>query len=310
MMCFKKLLPLLMILIAGNSLAQLPVVSGGSIERFQNFPSKFVAARNVDVWLPDGYSPAKKYAVLYMHDGGSLFDSTIVWNRQEWGVDETLTRLLAKHKIKDCIVVGIANTGAARHQDYFPQKPFETLTDSQQQQIFKAKRVGGQDIFAAPELHSDNYLKFLVTELKPFIDSVFSTRPDRSNTFISGSSMGGLISMYAICEYPDVFGGAACLSTHWPGIFTTGNNPVPAAFLRYLKGHLPSAKSHKIYFDFGSKTLDSMYKPYQLQADAIMKSKGYSSKNWMTREFIGEDHSENAWRKRFEIPVLFLLKSN
>ena len=84
-------------------------------------------------------------------------------------------------------------------------------------------------MFPVP-VQSDAYLKFLVTELKPFIDSTFSVATDRSNTFIAGSSMGGLISMYAVCEYPAVFGGAACLSTHWPGIFTAENNPIPEAF--------------------------------------------------------------------------------
>lgn len=154
---------------------------------------------------------------------------------------------------------------------------------------------------------SDKYLKFLVTELKPLIDSTFSTFTDQSNTYISGSSMGGLISMYAICEYPDVFGGAACLSTHWPGTIPAENNPVPAAFLKYLKDHLPLPVNHRIYFDYGSETLDAFYKPFQLKADEIMKAKGYASKNWITREFPGENHSEKAWNKRFSIPVVFLL---
>jgi predicted alpha/beta superfamily hydrolase len=156
--------------------------------------------------------------------------------------------------------------------------------------------------------NSDNYLKFVVTELKPFIDSTFSTLKDQPNTFISGSSMGGLISMYAICEYPEVFGGAACLSTHWPGTFTVENNPVPDAFLKYLKDHLPLPANHRIYFDYGSETLDALYKPFQLQADEIMKAKGYTLKNWVTREFPGDNHSEKAWNKRFSIPALFLLE--
>ena len=288
--------------------AQLPVVSAGKIKRLENFPSKFVAARNVDVWLPDGYSTSKKYAVLYMQDGKSLFDSTLMWNRQEWGVDETITRLKKEKKINDCIVVAVWNSETGRHPDYFPQKPFDMLTPAQQEDVFNAKRSNGQPVFAVHQVQSNNYLEFLVTELKPFIDSAFSTLKDKANTFIAGSSMGGLISMYAICEYPQVFGGAACLSTHWPGIFTTARNPVPAAILRYLLTHLPSPKDHKIYFDHGTETLDSLYKPYQLQVDAIMKQRGYTAKNWMTKEFTGADHSENAWRRRFAIPATFLLR--
>jgi enterochelin esterase-like enzyme len=286
--------------------AQTPRVSGGTIKHFENFHSKFVAPRNIDVWLPDGYDKKRKYAVLYMQDGRALFDSTLMWNRQEWGVDEVMGRLMAEKKIINCIVVGIWNGDARRHSEYFPQKPFESLPLRQQDSIYQATSNGNQSLFAE-KIQSDNYLKFLVRELKPFIDGSFSTLKDMKNTFVAGSSMGGLISLYAICEYPGIFGGAACLSTHWPGVFTTGSNPVPAAFMRYLKDHLPAPKNHKIYFDYGSKTLDSLYKPLQLQADAIVQSKGYTAKNWMTGEFPGADHSEKSWNKRLDIPVSFLL---
>lgn len=63
---------------------------------------------------------------------------------------------------------------------------------------------------------SDHYLEFLVAELKPFIDSQYRTLPGQPHTFIMGSSMGGLISLYATLEYPHIFAGAGCLSTHWP----------------------------------------------------------------------------------------------
>lgn len=288
--------------------AQIPKVSNGKIQRFENFSSKYVVPRNIDVWLPEDYSPSKKYAVLYMHDGGSLYDSTIMWNRQEWGVDETMGKLISENKIRECIVVGIWNAAALRHLEYFPQRPFESLATVQQDSIFKANRKNGESIFKTDTLKSDNYLKFLVKELKPFIDSSFSTLKDQSNTFVAGSSMGGLISLYAICEYPDVFGGAACLSTHWPGIFTVENNPIPAAFMNYIGKHLPSPNTHRIYFDYGSATLDSMYKPFQQMADSILKQKGFGPKNWVTKEFPGADHSEKAWSRRFYLPVLFLLR--
>jgi enterochelin esterase-like enzyme len=86
------------------SFAQLPHVSSGTIKRFENFTSQYVEARNIDVWLPDNYSPSKKYAVLYMQDGQSLFDSILVWTRHEWNVDETMSKLLSEKKIRDCIV--------------------------------------------------------------------------------------------------------------------------------------------------------------------------------------------------------------
>ena len=288
--------------------AQQPTPSSGRIVRTENFASKYVPARNIDVWLPVNYSSSKKYAVLYMHDGQMLFDSSITWNKQEWGVDETLTKLLQEQKIRDCIVVGIWNGGKSRHPEYFPQKPFEALSKEEQKQVYNAYRSGGQSIFSGLPISSDNYLRFLVEELKPFIDKTYSTYTNASNTFVAGSSMGGLISLYALCEYPTIFGGAACLSTHWPGLLSMENNPVPAVFFSYLKKNLPSPKQHRIYFDHGTETLDSMYASLQLQVDAIMKQKKYQPSEWISRSWPGQDHSEKSWRSRLDVPFTFLLK--
>jgi predicted alpha/beta superfamily hydrolase len=294
------------VIIQLQGFSQIPVISSGTIRHYENFSSKYVTARNVDVWLPDGFSSQKKYSVLYMHDGQMLFDTTNNWNKQEWGVDETFGKLLKENKIRDCIVVGIWNT-QFRHPEYFPQKAQEYLTECQINDLMQSTRTEGAPPLLGEGPISDDYLQFLVTELKPFIDKTYPTLPTPENTFIAGSSMGGLISMYAICEYPDVFGGAACLSTHWPGTFSLENNPVPGAFLEYLSDHLPSPENHKFYFDFGTETLDAWYEPFQLQVDEIMKSKGYTSENWITKKFPGENHSEKAWKKRLEIPMAFLL---
>jgi predicted alpha/beta superfamily hydrolase len=304
----KKYFLLFQLVLCFSVWAQEVQVSSGKVIRHSLFASKFVDARNVDVWLPEGYQTSKKYAVLYMHDGQMLFDSTTTWNKQEWGIDETLSQLIKQKKIRDCIVVGIWNSGKNRHIDYFPQKPFESIDPEKQDSLYNAKRGNGNSVFSG-KVQSDTYLRFLVTELKPFIDSMYATKKDRANTFIAGSSMGGLISIYAICEYPEIFGAAACLSTHWPGIFYTENNPIPSAFMSYMKAKLPSPLKHKIYFDYGTETLDAMYEPYQLQVDSIMQSKGYDSKTWTTKKFVGENHSEQAWRKRFDIPALFLLRN-
>lgn len=304
----KQILLILFVLLSLNSAqAQIAIPAFGRIERLENFPSKLLAARNVDVWLPEGYSTKKKYAVLYMHDGQMLFDATHNWNKQEWGVDETVTQLMKSGKIKNCIVVGVWNTGATRHADYFPQRPFEALPAAFRDSLLTQVKRNKETALFATTVQSDAYLKFLVTELKPYIDSHFSTKKDRKNTFIAGSSMGGLISMYAICEYPEVFGGAACLSTHWPGIFAVENNPIPGAFVAYLKEKLPNPRHHKIYFDYGTATLDALYEPLQLDVDVVMKAKGFGRKNWITKKFEGADHSEKAWRERLDVPLVFLM---
>jgi predicted alpha/beta superfamily hydrolase len=292
----------LLILIFCSTVLSQVIVSSGTVKHLEKFSSKYVDARNVDVWLPDDYSPKKKYAVLYMHDGQMLFDASTTWNKQEWQIDETVGKLLREKKIKDLIVVGIWNNGEFRHSEYYPQKTLQYLSDETRDYIVKNSLKG--------KAQADNYLKFLVEELKPYIDKNYSTLRNAENTFIAGSSMGGLISIYAICEYPNVFGGAAGISTHLPMVLdakTPNLESVPPTFLEYLKLNLPKANSRKIYFDYGNQTLDAYYPPLQKKVDELMKEKGWTSKMWTTRFFAGENHSEIAWAKRFNEPLEFLL---
>jgi predicted alpha/beta superfamily hydrolase len=266
----------------------------GTVKRFETFASKFVDARHIDVWLPPNYdkNQTTRYAVLYMHDGQNLFDPKQSFIGVDWGIDETMTQLIEAQKIQPAIVVGIWNS-AKRRPEYMPQKAYDLLPPAARAAL--AAKYGG-------EAFSDRYLNFLVREVKPFIDSTFRTLPERDHTFVMGSSMGGLISLYAICEYPDVFGGAGCISTHFPA----GDG----VMIDYMKTHLPDPATHNIYFDFGTETLDKDYEPYQQKADAVMRDKGFTEKNWITKKFVGDEHSERAWRRRAHVPLMFLLKSN
>lgn len=278
----------------------IPSVNHGKIIRIHNFASKYVVPRNIDIWLPENYNPKNSYAVLYMHDGQMLFDAQINWNQTEWKVDENMTAITQKMKVKNCIVVGLWNTGPTRHSEYFPEEPFHHLSNEIQQALLDSLLKG--------KIQSDSYLKFIVNELKPYIDSNYPTHTDAKNTFIAGSSMGGLISIYAITKYPNIFGGAACLSTHWIGDSNRKDDAIPNAFIAYLKKELPDPKNHKIYFDYGTKGLDSRYEPYQQKVDALMKTIGYHSKSWETKKFVDHDHSEASWSERLSIPFSFLLK--
>ena len=283
-----------------------PSISSGSLERFENFKSKYVDARIIDVWLPEGYSDQEKYSVLYMHDGQMLFDAASTWNKTAWEVDEVASKLMAENKTRKFIVVGVWNNDKKRHPEYFPQKPYESLSIKQRNRINEELKTKGRVTNAFQPI-SDNYLKFLVNEVKPFIDKTFSTKKDQQNTFVAGSSMGGLISMYAICEYPKVFGGAACLSTHWPGTFKVEENPIPEAFANYLQKNLPNPENHKIYFDYGDQTLDALYPALQQKIDVVMKTKGFDTTNWITKFYPGDDHSEKSWSKRLDVPLQFLM---
>lgn len=284
---------LTLIFIAGCMTDVKPRKVTGTLVEHKAVPSTFVDARQVDVWLPASYAAdaAKRYSVLYMHDGQNLFDSTTSYIGVDWGIDETMTSLIAADSVQETIVVGVWNT-ANRTGEYMPQKAFDLLPDTAQARLRRERNT--------TVIVSDAYLQFLVKELKPFIDSTYRTKPDREHTFVMGSSMGGLISLYAVCEYPDVYGGAGCVSTHFPA----GDG----VMIEYLKSHLPPPGSHRIYFDFGTETLDKQYEPYQRKADAAMQAAGFTEgKNWTTKKFEGDDHSERAWKRRVSVPLQFLL---
>ncbi len=284
----------------------LPSVSHGRIERIEGFVSNHVTPRTIDVWLPDGYSRDRRYDVLYMHDGQMLFDSSTTWNKQEWNVDETASALMRRGACRPFIVVGIWNGGSTRHADYFPQKPLTLLTAMQRDTLTAQLQEAGR-IVSDFVPRSDAYLRCIVEEIKPLIDDRYSVHTSREHTFIAGSSMGALISLYALCEYPDVFGGAACISTHWIGTFASTDNPVPEAFLAYLQMHLPDPATHRVYFDCGDRTLDAYYPGIQRKVDTLMSARGYAAASWTTRYVPGADHSEKAWSKRLDQPLMFLL---
>ena len=279
----------------------------GSIKRIDNFPTKFISPRTVDVWLPSTYSKEKKYSVLYMHDGQMLFDASTTWNKQEWKVDEVASQLMQENKVNDFIVVAIWNIPNLRHMDLYPNKPYQLLSNETQEKIqVEVKKTPFP--FDDKKINSDNYLKFIVKEVKPFIDENYSVFTDANHTAIMGSSMGGLISMYAICEYPEIFGKAACLSTHWVGFRDFENNPIPESFFAYMMKNLPNAATHKIYFDYGTETLDASYLKYEYRVDEVLQSKGFDQKNYKNLKFEGENHSEASWQKRIDIPFLFLFE--
>ena len=196
------------------------------------------------------------------------------------------------------------NIAEIRWQNYFPEKAFDYLNEETKTQfIADAKQRNFEVIFSA-----DNYLKFLTEELKPYIDKTYSVHTHREETYVAGSSMGGLISMYAMCEYPEVFSAAACISTHWVGVMPMENNPIPDTFFAYMSDHLPSPKTHRFYFDYGTETLDQHYPQYAPIVDTIFMKKGYTEANFQNLKFEGTNHSENAWQKRLHIPFTFLLK--
>lgn len=265
--------------------------------KIDSFESEYVTPRSIEIMVPVDMDDNERFPVLYMFDGQNLFHSFTGWGGElnaGWRVDEVIDSLNDAGTIPEMIVVGIFNS-PSRGAEYMPDKPADLIKE----RVATADHAWYKHYKEDPPRASEQ-LKFIVEELKPFIDSEFKTQQDRSGTLIAGSSMGGLISAFAICEYPEVFGGAACFSTHWP--------PLDGVFLEYFKHHIPDPSTHKIYFDYGTEGLDSLYGPYQMVADSAMKAKGYlHDVNWITAKYEGATHYENDWHKRFHIPMEFLL---
>lgn len=265
----------------------------GHINRHADFASRYVAPRHVDVWCPYGVAApsATRYPVIYMHDGQNLFDPALSFIGVDWGMDEAMTRLIRDTGHPGAIVVGIWNS-PLRWREYMPHKPLATPSGRRLLPRF-IEQAGGEPL-------SSEYLRFIVEELKPFIDQNYPTLPEPGHALVMGSSMGGLISLYALIEYPDVFSGAGCLSTHWP----IGDE----FMVTFLGKSLPMAGQHRLYFDHGTETLDHDYEPYQRLMDNFVRASGYETgRDWLTRKFGGAEHSERAWRARISIPLAFLL---
>ena len=279
----------------------------GRLDHVRAFPSRYVEPRNVSIWLPPGYRPdGPANRVLYMHDGQNLFDPATGYGGKEWGVDEALSKLIEEKEVPPTIVVGIWNT-PRRLREYVPAKAFDRLPRGY---LARVRGLYGGDPL------SDLYLRFVTRELKPFVDAHYRTCRDAAGTAIMGSSMGGLISLYALSEYPHVFGAAGALSTHWPlllpregeALSDTDVDTVATAFEAYLRPARPRRGRHRIWFDHGSETLDRHYARYQSRIDRLVAERGWRpGTDFVSRNFPGAAHNEDAWQARVHLPLRFLL---
>ncbi len=288
-----------------------PQVSAGVIEAGPVPHSAHLAETpRVWVWLPPGYrtDSAARFPVLYMHDAENLFDRRHSNFDKEWRIDETITRMAARGDLRQWIVVGIESP-RERFATLFPQKVWAHLPEPHRSEVI-AGDFGGT---TRPRvLMADAYLAFLVKELKPAIDARYRTLAGARDTAVMGASMGGLISLYAMAEYPEVFGQAAGLSTHLPmGGVDAPDLParpagVAAAFAAYLATTRLDPAANRLYLDHGTATLDAFYPPFFTAFDAMMAQRGWALPQYESRAFFGTAHEENAWAQRLDIPLAFL----
>lgn len=271
--------------------------SNTSIFRIENFKSKFVRNRGIEIYLPQGYDSSKVYKVLYMQDGQNLFDQVVAYQHEPLLLHECILR----NNIHDLIIVGIWNT-EKRFREYLPNEIYKSLRRKDKKMI--RKEYGG-----IPE--GDLYIRFLFEELKPFIEEHYTVSRRAEDCFIGGISMGGLISCYIALKYPEQFSTALCLSTHWPLSVIHDRERIPDAYLDILKNYLPSSSNSRFYFDYGTDNIDGWYKKYQLRVDQLFNVEKISSiNNFSSQEFDGASHAMSDWKKRIDIPIRFLYKIN
>ncbi len=235
--------------------------------------------RDVYVWLPPGYEHgARRYPVVYMHDGQNLFDEPSSY-AGEWRVDETMQQLSAAGL--PAIIVGVQNKGVDRFREYTP---------------FRGGRFGHG--------RGDNYVLFLARTLKPLIDIEFRTMQRREHTGIIGSSMGGLISLYGFARYSNIFGFAGIMSPSlWVGhgaIFDTINDT--------------TFSGGRVYLDAGGRETPSGVRGVNMMLDdtrrlnILLQQKGFvAGRTLLYREAAEATHSEAAWAERLPGALRFLL---
>lgn len=275
-------------------------VTSGNLWRADIFSPELNETIKIDVWTPKGYTNSKKYPVIYMHDGQNLFDANSTWNNQAWEIDSVLGSLIADKKVKPAIVVGIHSVDTTRIGDLMPERVVE-MTPSGEVRDFI-------DLMCRGQYRADEYLSFIVNTLKPIIDDKFSTLTDSKSTSIMGSSMGGLISIYGVTEYPEVFGAAVCMSTHWTGAIGD-NADFPTAMKQYLLDNFPRNGDYLLYFDNGDCDYDSQYLPAYNEMNTLFDFLGYrEGEKLKTGVFQGHSHSEKSWSERVSIPLQFVLK--
>lgn len=265
----KLVLFLILIVATSNSIAQGNTATK-QVSTFTIEAPQLQSTKKIWIYLPKNYNASKrKYPVIYMHDAQNIFNNKTS-SFGEWNVDEKLDSLRAQ-----VIIVGI---------EHGNEKRIEELTP------YKNTKYGGGN--------ADNYLEFIVNNLKPKIDTQYRTKPNAENTAIMGSSLGGLTSYYAVLKYPKAFGKAGVFSPSFDyskDIYTRTEN------IKKIKA--------KIYFLYGDNEDVDMV-PNMEKMDNLLAEKRCECQHLTQKRMVrGGQHNEKLWRDGFVKAYLWLFKS-
>lgn len=251
----------------------------GNVTVVKGFTSKVLSnQRNISIYLPPQYksSPDRRYPVLYCHDGQNIFDgATSFIPGKEWRIDETAEALINAGLIEPIIVVGIDNAGIDRAAEYLPTR-FK----------WNNNELGGK---------ADLYGKFLLEELKPYIDKTYRTKPDAKNTGLMGSSLGGIITFYLGITHPDRFSKLGVVS---PSVWVNEREMIKRT--DGLSRKLPI----RVWIDMGTQEAPSATKDAKDLALALEKKGWKPGKDLIYYEDGFAQHNEDAWARR--VPAILM----
>jgi predicted alpha/beta superfamily hydrolase len=255
----------------------------GNIQRHRGFRSKiFANRRDVLVYLPRNYRrfSRERYPVLYLQDGQNVFDAATSFSHVEWGVDEAAQRLIRKNLIEPLIIVAIANTGDERVHEYAPTRG---VIDTSAKRKKRSRGLARQ------------YGRFLIEELKPYIDRKYRTKPDAEFTGLGGSSLGGLLALSLGLWFHHVFRRLIVMS---PSVWW--DEQVIVKMVNQLDGKLPL----KIWLDTG--TQEPGWERARTLCAALIEQGWKMFDDLQYTEVDGGDHSERAWSMRVDPALRFL----
>jgi len=238
--------------------------------------------RDVLVYLPPGYrrGPRRSYPVLYLHDGQNVFDAATSFGGVEWNADESAQGLIKRRLIEPLIIVAVANLGDARIHEYAPT-PGRVYPNKSVRSRGRLRRYG----------------RFLIEELKPFIDRTYRTQKEPEFTGLGGSSLGGLATMALGLWFPHVFTRLAVMS---PSVWW--DECVLYDMVDAIEdGARPSLK---IWLDTG--TLEPGWERTRILREKLVEKGWHLYDDLQYTEVEGADHSEGAWAARFEAVLRFL----
>lgn len=281
--------------------APLNAQEAGRLIEYERIAADGLPDQRLSIWLPPGYDTgAGRYPVLYMHDGHNLFDLEHSNFNKIWAADKAMLAAIATGPVEPHIIIGIWAPGPDRYRQYLPRSAYDAAPPSVRAQM-EAMANGG-------DIVSDLYLAWITGPLKSWVDASFRTRPGPDDTAIVGSSMGGLMSCYAVLEAPEVFGRAGCVSSHWPAVeprtVAGEDSGVKALWDGWFAARLGAPDGRRVWFDHGTATLDAFYAPYQQVVDVRFAAAGWQKgRDWQSKVYEGAEHEENAWAAR--LPEIF-----